>query len=374
MKLLTTISALLIAGLAGTQASAAEIRIKDITTIQGVRINKLTGFGLVTGLNGTGGKSPITRQFAQNILQRFGIRSDGNQRLTVADDARQKTDNLSVVTVTAEVPPFAKRGSRIDVTVSAFDDASSLQGGTLVLTPLFGLDNEVYAIGSGAISIGGFSFNGDAARITKNHPTVGRIPNGAIIEEEIETSVGEDGRVRLLLHQADYETASRTAAVIRVKGQVDAYVIDAGTIELKLSPKQLLNMAATIGQVRNLKVRPDNKARVVINERTGTVIIGENVRLATVAITHANLAVINTENPQVSQPNPFNQSGETTVTPQTVIDVVEENAPINVFEESATVGDVAAALNALGVAPRDLSSIFQQLKESGALHAELEFK
>ena len=374
MKLLTTISALLIAGLAGTQASAAEIRIKDITTIQGVRINKLTGFGLVTGLNGTGGKSPITRQFAQNILQRFGIRSDGNQRLTVADDARQKTDNLSVVTVTAEVPPFAKRGSRIDVTVSAFDDASSLQGGTLVLTPLFGLDNEVYAIGSGAISIGGFSFNGDAARITKNHPTVGRIPNGAIIEEEIETSVGEDGRVRLLLHQADYETASRTAAVIRVKGQVDAYVIDAGTIELKLSPKQLLNMAATIVQVRNLKVRPDNKARVVINERTGTVIIGENVRLATVAITHANLAVINTENPQVSQPNPFNQSGETTVTPQTVIDVVEENAPINVFEESATVGDVAAALNALGVAPRDLSSIFQQLKESGALHAELEFK
>ena len=276
--------------------------------------------------------------------------------------------------MTAEVPPFAKRGSRIDVTVSAFDDASSLQGGTLVLTPLFGLDNEVYAIGSGAISIGGFSFNGDAARITKNHPTVGRIPNGAIIEEEIETSVGEDGRVRLLLHQADYETASRTAAVIRVKGQVDAYVIDAGTIELKLSPKQLLNMAATIGQVRNLKVRPDNKARVVINERTGTVIIGENVRLATVAITHANLAVINTENPQVSQPNPFNQSGETTVTPQTVIDVVEENAPINVFEESATVGDVAAALNALGVAPRDLSSIFQQLKESGALHAELEFK
>ena len=374
MKLLTTISALLIAGLAGTQASAAEIRIKDITTIQGVRINKLTGFGLVTGLNGTGGKSPITRQFAQNILQRFGIRSDGNQRLTVADDARQKTDNLSVVTVTAEVPPFAKRGSRIDVTVSAFDDASSLQGGTLVLTPLFGLDNEVYAIGSGAISIGGFSFNGDAARITKNHPTVGRIPNGAIIEEEIETSVGEDGRVRLLLHQADYETASRTAAVIRVKGQVDAYVIDAGTIELKLSPKQLLNMAATIGQVRNLKVRPDNKARVVINERTGTVIIGENVRLATVAITHANLAVINTENPQVSQPNPFNQSGETTVTPQTVIDVVEENAPINVFEESATVGDVAAALNALGVAPRDLSSIVQQLKEAGALHAELEFK
>ena len=374
MKLLTTISALLIAGLAGTQASAAEIRIKDITTIQGVRINKLTGFGLVTGLNGTGGKSPITRQFAQNILQRFGIRSDGNQRLTVADDARQKTDNLSVVTVTAEVPPFAKRGSRIDVTVSAFDDASSLQGGTLVLTPLFGLDNEVYAIGSGAISIGGFSFNGDAARITKNHPTVGRIPNGAIIEEEIETSVGEDGRVRLLLHQADYETASRTAAVIRVKGQVDAYVIDAGTIELKLSPKQLLNMAATIGQVRNLKVRPDNKARVVINERTGTVIIGENVRLATVAITHANLAVINTENPQVSQPNPFNQSGETTVTPQTVIDVVEENAPINVFEESATVGDVAAALNALGVAPRDLSSIFQQLKEAGSLYADLEFK
>ena len=374
MKLLTTISALLIAGLAGTQASAAEIRIKDITTIQGVRINKLTGFGLVTGLNGTGGKSPITRQFAQNILQRFGIRSDGNQRLTVADDARQKTDNLSVVTVTAEVPPFAKRGSRIDVTVSAFDDASSLQGGTLVLTPLFGLDNEVYAIGSGAISIGGFSFNGDAARITKNHPTVGRIPNGAIIEEEIETSVGEDGRVRLLLHQADYETASRTAAVIRVKGQVDAYVIDAGTIELKLSPKQLLNMAATIGQVRNLKVRPDNKARVVINERTGTVIIGENVRLATGAIPHANLALINTENPQVSQPNPFNQSGETTVTPQTVIDVVEENAPINVFEESATVGDVAAALNALGVAPRDLSSIFQQLKESGALHAERGFK
>lgn len=353
--------------------AAGEVRIKDITTIQGTRSNKLTGFGLVTGLNGTGGKSPITRQFAQNLLQRFGIRADGPQRIAVGTDTQQKTDNLSVVIVTAEMPAFAKRGARIDVTVSAFDDAKSLQGGTLIRTPLFGLDNEVYAVASGEISTGGFSFGGEAATVTKNHPTVGRVPNGAHIEEEIESPIGEDGRIRFLLQRADYETASRIAKAIRTQAAADAYVVDGSTVEVMFSHQQQIDLAGTIGRLGNIKVVPDMKARVVINERTGTIVIGENVRLSKVAITHANLAVINTETPEVSQPAPFSQ-GETTTVPRTQTDVVEDDARISVFEQSATVGDVAAALNALGVAPRDLSSIFQLLKESGALHAELEFK
>ena len=375
-NLKSRIVAVLVAALAlgGDSASAArEVRIKDISELQGMRFNKLTGIGLVTGLAGTGSKSPITRQFAQNFLARQGIRPDDQQRLNVRTDTRDKTDNLSVVTVTAEIPPFARRGSRVDVTVSAFDDARSLQGGVLMLTPLFGVDGEVYALADGGLSIGGFSFSGDAASVTKNHPTVGLIPNGAVIEEEIRTSIGADGRVRLLLHHPDYETASRVATVIREKSDATATVIDPGTIEIRLSMAQREDLAASIGAIQSLKVIPDVKARVVINERTGTIIIGENVKISTVGITHANLAVINTESPQVFQPAPFTNA-DPVVTPNTEIDVLEEKKKINVVDQPATVGDLAQALNALGVTPRDLSSIFQQLKAAGALHAELVFR
>jgi len=357
---------------AGAQA-ADGVRIKDITSIQNVRINKLVGIGLVTGLNRTGGRNPVTRQFAQNFLQRMGLRADAALRQAVRDDTKERTDNLSVVTVTAEFPAFAKRGSRIDVTVSAFDDASSLQGGTLINTPLLGLDNEVYAIASGPVSIGGFSFRGNAASITKNHPTVGRIPNGGSVEQEIRMPIGEDGRIRLLLDDADYETAGRIAEAIRLQGSTESHVIDPGTVEVVLSFEQQLRMATTIGRLRNLVIIPDTKARVVINERTGTIVIGSNVRISNVGINHGNLVVINTETPEAALPNPFAGGGAPVVLPRTDQQVVEEESPINVIPPQTTVGDVAAALNALGVTPRDLSAIFQQLKTSGALHAELEF-
>lgn len=359
--------------LAGSRADALDVRIKDITTIEGMDVTRLTGIGLVTGLNGTGGKSPVTRQLALNLLQKYGLRADAATRLNIANDANSKTDNLSVVTVTAEIRPFAKRGSRVDVTVSAFDDASSLQGGTLLLTPLFGVDDEVYVIASGQISVGGFSFGGDAASVQKNHPTVGRVANGGSMVEEIETVVAEDGRFRLLLTEADLETANRITAAVKKGTTASAVIIDAGTIEVIVNPRDRINIHTAIASMQQLTIEPDVKARVVINERTGTVVIGKNVKLSQVAITHANLSVINSETPEVSQPNPFG-GGDTTVVPRTQIEVNEDKAFVSVLNQPATVGDLAAALNALGVTPRDLSSIFQQLKEAGALHADLEFR
>ncbi|MEX2285675.1 MAG: flagellar basal body P-ring protein FlgI [Planctomycetaceae bacterium] len=351
----------------------ADVRIKDITDVEGVRTNKLFGIGLVTGLNGTGGKSPITRQFAQNMLQRLGVRSDAEKRDAVADDAKQKTDNLSVVIVTAELPPFARTGGRIDVTVSAFDEATSLQGGQLVPTPLIGIDDHVYAMASGPVSTGGFSFKGDAASVQKNHPTAGRIPNGAIIEEESLATICSNGHVRLLIRNPDFETARRIAAAIDEKFPGSAKALDAGTIELRIPDELHCDTSGFLGLVGNLRVTPDFPARVVINERTGTVVVGDNVRLSRVAITHANLAVITSEFEQVSQPLPFSKGGTTTTVPRTQLDVTDEKRAVQVVEEVPTVGDLARALNALGIAPRDLSAIFQQLKQAGALQAELEF-
>ncbi len=350
----------------------ADARIKDITDVEGMRVNKLVGIGLVTGLNGTGGKSPVTRQFAQNMLQRLGLRSDAELRSAIADDAKQKTDNLSVVMVTAEVPPFSRIGGRIDVVVSAFDEATSLQGGQLVPTPLFGIDNHIYAMASGPVSTGGFSFKGEAAGVTKNHPTAGRVPNGGIVEQEIPTPICTNGHVRLLVRNPDFETARRIATAISETYPESARALDAGTVEVEIPEEMLADVPGLLGTVGNLRVTPDFPARVVINERTGTVVVGENVKLSRVAITHANIAVVTSETEQVSQPLPFSK-GETTTTPRTQLDVTEEKRAIRLVDEAPTVGELAHALNALGIAPRDLSAIFQLLKEAGALQAELEF-
>ncbi len=356
-----------------------EVRIRDLTEVEGVRTNQLVGLGLVTGLNGTGGKSPITRQLAVNLIQRYGLRVDPELRARLRNDTSEKTDNLSVVTVTADLPAFARNGQAIDVLVSTFDDAKNLAGGQLIMTALKAVDGEVYAVASGAISTGGFAFSGDAAGAQKNHPTTGRIPNGATIERETCTPIGQNGVVRMLLRQSDFETARRIALAINTEYPAHteypavARAIDSTTIEINVPPPHADDVPGFIGRVGNLKVIPDRPARVVINERTGTVIIGENVRLARVLITHANLSIMTAETPEVSQPNPFAQ-GETTVVPRTQLDVFEDKAFVNQIDRQATVGDLARALNALGVTPRDLSSIFQQLKESGALHAELLFK
>ncbi|MGI9516989.1 MAG: flagellar basal body P-ring protein FlgI [Pirellulaceae bacterium] len=353
--------------------SAAEVRIKDIITVQGDRVNKLTGMGLVTGLDGTGGTSPVTRQFAQNMLQRFGLRADPRLRELIRTDTQEKTDNLSVVVVTAELSPFAKIGSRIDVTVSAFDDAESLQGGTLVMTPLVGVDKEIYAMASGPLTIGGFSFSGDAASVQKNHPTTGRVVNGAVVEEEIPAFIGATHCLRFLLRDADFETARRITEAINIHIPDTAKTLDAGTVEVH-PPNDIEDVQGFIGKIGLLSVVPDVPARVVINERTGTVVLGSKVRIDKVAITHGNISVTTSETPVVSQPAPFSERGRTEVVPRTDISAEEENRSMQVIDEPVTVGDLARALNALGVTPRDLSAIFQNLKASGALHAELEFK
>ncbi len=356
----------------GSSVPATEVRVKDITSVAGVRTNQLVGMGLITGLNGTGGKNPETRQFALNLLQRFGLRADPTVRAQLRNDSKLKTNSLSVVMVTAELPAFAKKGSTIDVTVSTFDDASSLQGGTLIMTPLLAANEQVYAVASGPVSIGGFSFEGQAGSVQKNHPTTGRIAGGATVELETCTPIGQDGVVHLLLQEADYETASRIAQSINLLYIDSAQVTDAGTVTVFIPEFHQFDVPNFLSLIGQLPVRPDVKAKVVINERTGTVVIGGMVKLSPVLITHSNLAVITAESPEVSQPAPFSE-GETTVVPRTDLEVIEEKRPVSLIEETATVGDLARALNALGVTPRDLSSIFQQLKASGALHAELEF-
>lgn len=359
--------------LLAASTAMADVRIKDITQVSGVRKNKLTGIGLVVGLNGTGGKSPITRQYVANLLERFGQRNDPFVRERLRTDTQLRTDNASVVVVTAELPIFARPGSRIDVTVAAFDDAKSLQGGELLSTTLKGVDGEVYALAAGPVILGGFSASGDAASVQQNHPTAGRVPNGAIVEETVPYDFAGCESFQLLLHQADFETAKRIVDAVNVAFPETAAAEDAGTVRLLVPPDAQANPVGFLGTVGQLRITPDVAARVVINERTGTVIIGQDVKISKAAITHANLTVITAESPQVSQPAPFSD-GETTVVPRTEINVLEDRKPVTVFEETATVGELAQALNALGATPRDLSSIFQQLKEAGALHAELEFR
>ncbi len=368
-----TIPCILVCLTLSQSSDAAGVRIKDITHVQGDRDNQLVGLGLVSGLNGTGGESPVTRQFALNLEQRLGLRSDPGTRARLDFDTTRKTDNLSVVVVTANLPAFAREGSEIDVTVAAYDDASSLQGGILVRTPLYGVDGEVYAVASGPVSVGGFSFSGEAGSVQQNHPTSGRIVFGATIEKETCTPIELNGHVRLVLKSPDFETARRIVEVINAISVGAARVIDPSTIETTIPTDYLGKTSDWIGRIGSLEVEPDVPARVIINERTGTVVIGENVRLSRVLITHSNLTVITVETPQVSQPAPFSE-GETVVVPRTDIDVVEDGIAVTEVEPNVTVADLAFALNTLGVAPRDLSSIFQQLKESGALHADLQFK
>ena len=344
------------------------VRIKDITTVEGARGNQLDGFGLVVGLDGTGGKSLFTQQVAVDMLQRQGVSSKITAEFKT--DAVFKSDNIAAVMVTAEIPPFARRGSRLDVTVSALDDADSLQGGTLLITPLKGVDGQVYAVAQGPLSIGGFSFSGKAASAQKNHPTTGRIANGATVEREALGQVQCNGHVRLLLNEADYATAESITKAVNAKFPNSAEPIDAGTVQIEVPKAMSKSIANFLNEVGQLEVTPDTIARIVINERTGTVVAGENVKIATVAIAHGNLSITTAEEPQVSQPAPFSR-GETTVVDRTRIDVTEHGGGLQIVEKSVTVAELARALNALGVSPRDLIAIFQALKQAGALHAEL---
>jgi flagellar P-ring protein precursor FlgI len=342
-------------------------RIKDITSLEGDRPNQLYGLGLVIGLDGTGGKSLFTQQLAVDMLQKMDVSS---KIVTESkSDNVFKSENIAVVMVTTELPSNARRGSKIDVTVSSMDGAS-LQGGTLILTPLRGVDGEVYAVAQGELSIGGFSFTGAAAKAQKNHPTVGRIVNGAIVEKEALGNIDLGGRVRFLLKNPDYMTAQAMVRSINGLYPGSASVVDSGTVQVKVPNAARCNIAELVGEIGLLEVMPDSPARVIINERTGTVVAGERVRISTVAIAHGNLTITTSEEPQVSQPAPYSR-GETAVVDRTRVDVTEHGGGMQVLEQSVTVADLARALNALGVTPRDLIAIFQAIKEANALHAEL---
>jgi flagellar P-ring protein precursor FlgI len=361
---------LLVANIAS--AGNPMVRIKDITTLKGEHPNAISGFGLVYGLAGTGGSSPTTKQFALQVLQKMGNRANPLMRENI-QQSQEKTDNMSVVRVQVVLPPHAKEGQRIDVIVAAFDNAKSLNGGILAETELMGVDGEVYAIASGPVSLNGGDFGGAASSVTKNHPTTGRIPMGGVIEAEVPVRIFEGEIFTFLLRAPQFATADRVCKAINMYSPGSSAVIDPATIAVRLPSSALVEPYRFIAECQELKVEPSTVARVVINERTGTIVFGADVRLSQVAITHGNLIVSTVETPEVSQPAPFSE-GETTVVPRTATDVLEQKAAINVIDETVTVGDLATALNALGVSPRDLSSIFQMLKESGALHAELEIK
>jgi len=343
-------------------------RIKDIVDIQGIRSNPLTGIGLVIGLAGTGDSTLPSRQVLTSIFRNSGL---------VLSPEDLTGGNIAIVMVTGQLGPFARKGSRIDVDVSAVGDAKSLQGGMLLPTPLKGLDEQVYAVAQGGVSIGGWTASGDAASVTKNHQTVGRIPDGAIVEkEEIATFVEDLGGHRFItlnLRNSDFSTAERISKVINQTCPNSSVVADAGTIKVKV-PTEIsqAGIAGFIDDITKAEVKVDTPAVVVINERTGTIVVGENVGISTVAISQGSLVIKIKETPIVSQPiASFSDAGETKVVPDTMIGIEEKEGYLIPVSRAVTVSDLAKALNGIGATPRDLIAIFNALKKAGALQAKL---
>ena len=345
--------------------SSRAARIKDMANIKGVRSNQLVGYGLVVGLDGTGDgkKSKFTIQSMVSMLEQMGI-SVGEKDVTLS--------NVAAVMVTADLPPFTRSGSRIDALVSSIGDASNLQGGTLLLTPLKAVNGKVYAVAQGPVVTGGFSASGSGGSVQKNFPTAGRILNGAIVEKELENTFNTKRALTFSLNQPDFTTATRMAEIINSQFYDNiAHTPDAGTIEVRVPERFLGNTVGLVAFLEGLDVAPDTMAKVVINERTGTVVMGENVKISTLAIAHGNLSIVIRESLNVSQPLPFSE-GETVATPNTEIAVEEGQNRLMVLESGVSIRDLVKALNALGVSPRDLVAIFQAIKAAGALQAELE--
>ncbi len=348
-------------------SAAATSRIKDIADFEGVRENQMIGYGLVVGLNGTGdalNNSPFTRQSLQSMLERMGVN-------TIPEDLR--TANVAAVMVTGNLPPFATPGTRIDVTVSAMGDASSLQGGTLLVTPLMGADGETYAIAQGPLAVGGFSAEGDAATVTRGVPTSARISNGALVEREITFELAAENTLRIALRNPDFTTSRRIAlAVNDLMGAPVAEPKDPSTVRLYLPEEFNGNIVDLITDIEQLLVEPDLPAKVVIDEDTGVIVMGREVQVSTVAVAQGNLTVMVSEFAQVSQPEPFSR-GETTVVPNTDITVADEE-PVNlaVIQSGVSLQELVNGLNMLGIGPRDMISILQAIKAAGALQAEIE--
>ena len=349
-------------------ADAKTTRIKDIVDFEGVRDNQLVGYGLVVGLNGTGdslGNSPFTEQSMIAMLERLGVSIRG-QNLN--------TGNVAAVMVTATLPPFTNQGADIDVSVSSLGDAESLQGGTLLVTPLLAADGEVYAVAQGPVIISGFTIQGQAGTVTQNIPTAGRIPAGAIVEREIDFKLEELQEVRLALRNPDFTTARRIANAINTKTNAAASKAEnSASVILRRPNNYEGSIVDLITDIEQLPIKPDQVARVIIDERSGVIVMGSEVRISTVAIAQANLTVKVTETPQVSQPNPFAEQGETVTVPRTAIDVnAGPDAKLAVVETGVTLQDLVTGLNRLGVAPRDVITILQAIKAAGALQADIE--
>lgn len=355
----------LIASVLLLTANVHAARIKDLASFDGVRDNQLVGYGLVVGLNGSGDsdQARVQLQSIVTMLERMGVTINVNLI---------KVKNVAAVMVTATLPPFAKQGNKVDVLVSSLGDAKSIAGGTLIMTPLKGADNQVYAVAQGSVLTNSFAFAGQGASVQKNHPTAGRIPAAALVERELPNTLLGKSVLRLNLNHADFTTASRIAAVINEKFKAKiASNTDPGSVVLQIPEAYANRTVEFVADLETLEVKPDNQARVVLNERTGTIVMGESVRISTVAVSHGNLTLVIKETPQVSQPAPLSKTGETKVVPRTDIKAEEDSRRLAVMQEGTSIGDVVRGLNALGVTPRDLISILQAIKAAGALQADL---
>jgi len=347
--------------------ATAQVRIKDIVDVEGVRNNQLIGYGLVVGLNGTGDKldnSVFTRESLIGMLERLGVN-------TRDQAAKLSTKDVAAVMVTAELPPFVRSGSRIDVSVSALGDATNLTGGTLLVTPLLAADGEVYAVAQGAVATGAIAARGAAGSVTRGVPTAGRIANGATVERESAYRLDRANALRLGLRNPDLTTARRIAAAINKAVGPISKATDPRTVALDLTGRDPI---ATLAALEDLRVVPDAPAVVIIEEASGTIVMGDNVRISTVAIAQGNLTIRVTETPQVSQPAPFS-NGQTTTVPRTQVQVDTQNdRRLGIISAGVTLRDLVASLNALGVGPRDLISILQSIKAAGALQADLQVR
>lgn len=351
--------------LSSSVLSAAEVRIKDLVEFDGVRGNDLVGYGLVVGLNATGDglrNSPFTEEIMSNILERLGVNVTGEQF---------RPKNVAAVLVTASLPPFARAGSSIDVTVSAIGDASSLLGGTLIMTPLNAADGQIYAVAQGTIIAGGVGAEGEGAAVVQGVPTSGSIPSGARIEREVEFDLGTLEEVRLALREPDFTTAERIERAINNSfGRAVAQMEDSGTVSVDIARTRARSTAHALSRIENISVSPQLRARVVVDQRSGTIVMGEDVRISRVAVSQGNLTLRIEEAPIAIQPNPFAE-GETVVLPRTRVDVDEEpGTRLAEVPDGTSLSEVVAGLNALGVSPRDMIDILKTIKAAGALHAE----
>jgi flagellar P-ring protein FlgI len=354
------------AGDAAAATAGSTVRVKDIASLQGVQSTPLIGYGLVVGLNKTGDRRQtiFSAQTLANMLERFGVLVPGDQ---------VKIENIAAVLVTAELPAFVRRGGRLDVTVSSVGDARSLQGGTLLATALRGPDGSVYVLAQGPLTLGGFGAGrGAGTSVQVNHLTAGRVPSGGLVEAAPQTELPAQDQIMLALHEPDFTSANRLADAINADlGPGSAAAVDAGSVTVKVPSIYRTSLTSLMARLEPLPVTVDAPARVVINERTGTVVIGQNVRLGAAAVAHGNLSVKISTKYNASQPAPFSQGGQTQVVPETKLDVQEGDNKLIALPEGTTLDAVVSALNALGASPRDIIAIVQALKAAGALNAEI---